>query len=252
MKIAPWIFAALFLLAVAVTTPLWVGLVPGATFTSIEPQIVLGLTALIVAVLAVAGTVVYSLLKSQIEATVREEVRLDFTLPLQINVALQYSYIFFQEYSKTWSDATYLTSLNGDQRFLYIVNSAIVNSRVALNFSRSLPEGDLNQRLRDECTNVLAYHLATKHKLYKEEMARLEAVTLAEALRPRSIGNEEITDTLIWVDAICSEVPSEKHTQAKARLESLPEQRSLPYTWRHLLYAKYKPLIYPDLTEPVK
>jgi hypothetical protein len=208
VKIAPWVLIALLLLAFATTTPLWVARVPGASVTSTDPQIVLGLTALIVAVLALAGTVVYSLLKSQVEANVKEEVRRDSTLPLQISAPLQTSFIFFQDYSKIWDEAPNLSSLNGNQRFLYLVDKAIVNARFAMNLSRSLPEGVLSQNRRDRCTNALAYHLATKHKLDNDEMAKLEAVRLADLLRPRGEEDDEFVETLIWVDTICSEAQS--------------------------------------------
>jgi hypothetical protein len=83
-----------------------------------------------------------------------------------------------------------------------------VNARFAMNLSRSLPEGVLSQNRRDRCTNALAYHLATKHKLDNDEMAKLEAVRLADLLRPRGEEDDEFVETLIWVDTICSEAQS--------------------------------------------
>ncbi len=57
------LFGAMLLLAYAASTPMWVAQVPGTRLTSVDPQVVVGLAALVVAILALAGGAAYLLTK---------------------------------------------------------------------------------------------------------------------------------------------------------------------------------------------
>lgn len=192
------------ILAYAASTPLWVARVSEAQVTSVDPQVVVGLAALVVAVLTLAGGAVYVLLLSQ----TREQVRRDIMGPVEVMQSLSASNACYLEYSKTWTDRKFVREVLNDLRFQTIVRYAINNAREALDAARGLGGNGTYESYRINSVNTLAYHLATWYLITREtgnpdEAPRLEAICLADELRPYTGNETEFQETLAWIDLAC-------------------------------------------------
>lgn len=239
------IAAALF--AYAASVPLIWEPDPKTIVTTLDPEIVVELVALVVAVLALGSTAAYFLLRSEVLRELRERIHNEMEVPLQITNASIFSYSFYQEYTKTWADSDYDRAVTLRPRFQSALHNALLSSRSAFNLSESLPSGATYDRYRRITRTELAYHLATWFLVgpSPNETARSEAVKLAQQLSNYpSLGNEAI-ETMAWVALVCHKPGSPQFQSGQQTIESLLVRDDIPRHWRQLVWRKYIGL-FPD------
>ena len=219
----------------AASTPAWVARVPEARLTSVDPQVILGLAALVVAILALAGGAVYFLLRNEVRSQLRSEIM----GPVEVMHWLTASNACYLEYSKTWTDRGFAKTVREDPRLEMMLRHAINNARAALAAARPLNTDGAYQAYETDSVNTLAYHLATWHWMKPDEANRLEAIKHANELRSLASNEGEYLETLAWVNIACHDTGDEEYMRGQKLLEALLGREDLPYSWRSLTQSKY-------------
>jgi len=239
---------AALLIAYAASVPLilWKS-GPETIVNTLDPEIIVELVALVVAVLALGSTASYLLLRQEVQSQVRRE----FEPPLKVANLLLNSRCFYLEYSKALVDARYLRSnlpsYPGNLRLREAVSAAVNYANRAYDLCRSLPELSQFQDLKLDATNDLAYHLATRYLLLKEDSDRKEAVRLADDLKSREDG-PTYAETVAWVRIICPRPGTNDREKGQGIIEGLITGKEASSDWRALIHLKYTNLF--ELTLP--
>ena len=242
------LLVASVLLAYAASLPLWVGLVRGGPVTPLDSGAVIGLLSLVVAVLALLGVVVYMRLRDEVHDQVREAVM----TPLQVTDQLNAAYMFFLEYSKTWSDARYEARVYQDPRFQLVLSLAVLSARAAFERSRSLSGDPGYQLYKIRAMNDLAYHLATTYTALKDESARYEAIQLAGELQESAPPYFSTWETLAWVKTQCYPEGSPERDEGLREVNSLLRRRDVPEYQLQLTFEKYQAFFGSRVTLPLR
>ena len=242
-----WLILALVLVAYALSIPILTALYPKDVLLSIDPQVVIGLVALEIGVLALVGTALYILLRREVESRIREEI----VAPVEVVYGLTWSYMANLEYSKTWSDHGFPRNIQDtlrpldSARFQTMVSMAVTNAQMALEraeFSSGVSEVNLYDAI-----NALAYHRATRYFLWGDSADRSEAVKHASKLESRGGSDAHVQETIAWVKTLCHARHSDQFKEGWTTVSSLLRRDSEPRHWQRIMRAKYTSIFGMDL-----
>lgn len=256
----------LALVAYAVTVPLWIGKIPGAVIVSVQEPALVGLIAVVIAILSLGSALAYFLLNREMQRRQQEinqeaeRRRLELetaarateqgihrriqdlhrSIQAQFDVAYasSYSFMAYLEYSKTWTDASFFfQNIRRNRRFQVMVAFAVSYAEAALSHAEAtMPEGNTH---RVDAINALAYHRSTQYIPERNEANRLRATTLANQLRRHAGNSPDYWETLAWVNMACFPKNSPEFNQGQAIVEGLLGRVDLPSYWRELMRQKY-------------
>lgn len=244
------VIAAFFLFALAASTPAWVARVPGAKLTSVDPQVVVGLVSVILAVLTLVGVAVFYLLKLEVERSITQRVEREVVIPLDIAHFTLASFAFYLDYSTMWRARNYSGGMATDNGFRWSVFQAVDLARTAHEKAHSLSDGGKYELLDLDSASALAYHLAIKYMLERDERDREEAFTLLKEVEPSSSRDREFQETITWVKMLCSQWGTQEYQEGLTALSRVLNDKNIPLQWRLLQHEKYTKLFNASLPTP--
>lgn len=247
------IFGALLLFALAASTPAWAARVPGARLTSVDPPVVVGLVSVLLAILTLVGGAVFYLLRLVVddaERSVAERVEREVATPLTIAMITLSSFDFYLDYSNRWRENQYTRDMETDYGFRWSVFQAVHSARGAHKKAHLLSDGEKHKGLHLETTSSLAYHLATRYLLERDERDKEEAFTLLKELELSSSRDWEFQEAITWVKILCNQRGTEGYEEGLTAIRRLMGHKDIPLQWRLAQHEKYKNLFQVDLPAP--
>lgn len=242
-----WHILALALVAYVLSLPILTALYPQKVLLSIDPQVVIGLVALEIGVLALAGTAMYILLRREVESRIRQEI----VIPVEVDQGLTWSYMAYLEYSKTWSDYGFPSNIQdnlsdlGNARFRTMVSMAVSNAQLALDRAQSAP--GFPEANRFDAINATAYHRATRYFLWGDEVDRSQAIEKGKQLEQRGSGDPQTQETIAWVKLLCYEEGTGGYNEGEKTIRSLLGRNDIARHWQHIMQKKYSRVLGIDL-----
>lgn len=240
------IIVAAVLFVVASTTPLWVARVSEARLTTVDPQVVVGLVSMVLAILTLVGAAVYYLLRAQVAERVRHEI----ATPIDIAHYTLVSFYFYMDYSNRWRENQYSRDMETDYRFRWSVFQAVDFARDAHEKAHLFLDGEKGKDLYMDATSTLAYNLATKYMLESDERDKEEALRLVKELESGFTRDWSFQETIAWVKILCNLRGTTGYAAGVTSIRSLLSRNDSPLEWRLLQQEKYNDLFQLSLPRP--
>lgn len=225
------------LLLFTVSLPMWMPTVSGST-TSVDPQIILGLSSFVIAILAATGGAMYVQLRKEVEAHVRSEI----LGPLKVENHWIFSNMAYLGYLKIWDEAEFPSKMDDNLQFRWLVALASTNARRALEVAESLPEGPEVNKHREESRNSLGFHLATQYRIFGRDEDKKEALELLTNLEFIMRREPEAIETVAWILMNCHAEETEEHKRGRELLDRYLSSSGVSRTSREFVEKRYSSL----------
>ena len=223
------------LLAFAASVPLWISRVTDGKVIPVESQAMIGLVALMIAMLSLVGALTYIRLRAEVHEQVRESIE----QPMLADSALGQSYALFREYFKSPHHQASVRDDCLDPGFQSALMGAIQNARYALDICRLHMNQPEYRRIKLSAINELAYHQATLHLHRPEEAMKQEAMALVAELKQEAGDDWYYWETVVWVMIRCHKKDTLNYSAGVRIVEDLLRRGDIPDYGKAMLRQKY-------------